>query len=130
MSNWVAYEMGRSIGKVSAEGGLIMRDEEHPGGARITFKRGSGHISVSCNLYGWVEHTRFFGTTADAQRVAPCAHASLPERRSRENAPDEAKRISRKGPCPPFALAHWRPRTDVPRPAVQQSTRRPFGQRW
>ena len=68
MSNWVAYEMGRSIGKVSAEGGLIMRDEEHPGGARITFKRGSGHISVSCNLYGWVEHTRFFGTTADAQR--------------------------------------------------------------
>ncbi len=68
MSNWSAYDNGRSIGKTSAEGGLIMRDEVHSGGARITFKRGSGYISVSCNLYGWVDHTRFFGTASDAQR--------------------------------------------------------------
>ncbi len=68
MSNWSAYDNGRSIGETSAEGGLIMRDEVHPGGARITFKRGSGFISVSCNLYGWVDHTRFFGTASDAQR--------------------------------------------------------------
>ena len=68
MSNWAAYDGGRSIGKTSAEGGLIMRDEAHPGGARITFKRGNAYITISCNLYGWVDHTRFFGTSSDAQR--------------------------------------------------------------
>ncbi len=77
MSSWRAYDNGRSIGKTSAEGGLIMRDEEHPSGARITFKRGSGYISVSCNLYGWVDHTRFFGTTADAQREYVAMKAAL-----------------------------------------------------
>lgn len=77
MNNWSAYDNGRSIGKTSAEGGLIMRDEEHSGGARITFKRGSGYISVSCNLYGWVDHTRFFGTAADAQREYVALKAAL-----------------------------------------------------
>lgn len=68
MNNWFAFDDGRSIGKISAEGGVILRDDEHPGGARITLKRGSGYISVSCNLYGWMDHTRFFGTVSDAQR--------------------------------------------------------------
>ncbi len=68
MSNWFAFDDGRSIGKISAEGGVILRDDEYPGGARITLKRGSGYISVSCNLYGWMDHTRFFGTVSDAQR--------------------------------------------------------------
>ncbi|MBE0682103.1 MAG: hypothetical protein IH589_09310 [Anaerolineales bacterium] len=68
MSNWFAFDDGRSIGKISAEGGVILRDDEHPGGARIILKRGSGYISVSCNLYGWMDHTRFFGTVSDAQR--------------------------------------------------------------
>lgn len=68
MSNWFAFDDGRSIGKISAEGGVILRDDEHPGGARITLKRGSGYISVSCNFYGWMDHTRFFGTVSDAQR--------------------------------------------------------------
>ena len=77
MSSWSAYDNGRSIGKLSAEGGLVMRDEEHSGGARITFKRGSGYISVSCNLYGWVDHTRFFGTASDAQREYVAMKAAL-----------------------------------------------------
>ncbi len=77
MSSWSAYNHGRSIGKTSAEGGLIMRDEEHPGGARITFKRGSGYISVSCYLYGWMDHTRFFGTASDAQREYVAMKAAL-----------------------------------------------------
>ena len=29
MSNWLAYDDGRSIGKVSTEGGVILLDEEH-----------------------------------------------------------------------------------------------------
>jgi len=68
MSNWLAYDDGRSIGKVSTEGGVILLDEEHEQGARITLKRGSGYISISCHIYGWTDHTRFFKATTDAQR--------------------------------------------------------------
>jgi hypothetical protein len=68
MNSWLAYDDGRSIGKVGAEGGVILLDDEHGTNARITLKRGSGYISVSCNLYGWIDHTRFFGTLSEAQR--------------------------------------------------------------
>ncbi len=68
MSSWLAYDNGRSIGKISTEGGVILRDEEHTKRVRLTFKRGSGYISVSCNIYGRMDHTRFFGTVAEAQR--------------------------------------------------------------
>jgi hypothetical protein len=68
MSEWYAFDDGRSIGKVSAEGGVILRDEEHELGARITLRRGANHISISCNIYGKMDHTRFFKTVLDAER--------------------------------------------------------------
>lgn len=60
MSSWKPFNQGRSIGKKGAEGGEIVRDEEHPLGARMTIKRGDDYISVSCNIAGKIEHTRFF----------------------------------------------------------------------
>jgi hypothetical protein len=77
MSNWIAFDDGRSIGKVSAEGGVILRDEANKRGARITLKKGSTYISVSCHLYGWMDHTRFFNTVAEAQREFVLMRASL-----------------------------------------------------
>jgi len=68
MSNWFEYDDGNSIGSVGAEGGEILRDEEHESGARLTLKRGGSYVSVSCSVYGWMDHTRFFATVADAQR--------------------------------------------------------------
>ncbi|MCL4267909.1 MAG: hypothetical protein KJZ72_00120 [Anaerolineales bacterium] len=68
MSSWSSFNQGRSIGTVSPEGGRILYDEEHEGGARITLKRGSGYISVSLNIYGWLDHTRFFNSDSEAQR--------------------------------------------------------------
>lgn len=68
MSNWFEYDDGRSIGEVGAEGGEILRDEEHVHGARVTLKRASNYISVSCNVYGWIDHTRFFNSISEAQR--------------------------------------------------------------
>jgi hypothetical protein len=68
MSNWFAYDDGDSIGKAGAEGGVILRDEEHESGARVTIKRGSNYVSVSCSIYGWMDHTRFFGSVVEAQR--------------------------------------------------------------
>ena len=77
MSSWYAYDDGRSIGKVSSEGGVILLDDEHPAGARITLKRGSGYISISCNLYGKMDHTRFFGSIPEAQREFRVMRAAL-----------------------------------------------------
>jgi hypothetical protein len=67
MSNWSLYNAGKSIG-LSNEGGTIMFDEEHQDGARITLKRGKNYISISLNIYGWMDHTRFFNSNEDAQR--------------------------------------------------------------
>ena len=67
MSNWSAYNFGKSIG-AHGEGGVILYDEEHTDGARITLRRGKSYISVSLNIYGWMDHTRFFNSDMDAQR--------------------------------------------------------------
>jgi len=77
MSNWFAYNNGQSIGKAGSEGGVILRDEEHGRGARITLKRGSDYISVCCNIYGRIDHTRFFGSLAEAQREYGLMKSSL-----------------------------------------------------
>lgn len=77
MSNWFVYDSGRSIGTMSVEGGVILYDEEHPNGARITFRRGIGYVSVSVNIYGWMDHTRFFTTDSDAQREYKAMKAAL-----------------------------------------------------
>ncbi len=68
MGNWFAYKNGDSIGSVGTEGGVTLLDEEHWAGARLTLKRGSNCVSVSCSIYGWMDHTRFFGAVTDAQR--------------------------------------------------------------
>ncbi len=43
-----------------------MRDEVHPLGGRITLKESKSHISVSCTLAGWMDHTRFFEKMPEA----------------------------------------------------------------
>jgi hypothetical protein len=68
MNSWIAFDDGRSIGKVGAEGGVILRDEKHPLGGRITLKRGKTHITVSCKIRGWIDHTAFFKSILDAER--------------------------------------------------------------
>ena len=68
MSSWSIYNKGSTIGTLSAEGGLILSDEAHDGGARITLKRGTNYVSVSLHILGWMDHTPFFANDADAQR--------------------------------------------------------------
>ena len=77
MNSWLAYNAGRSIGSVGAEGGEILRDEEHEAGARVTLKRGNSYVSVSANVYGWMDHTRFFGSVTEAQREYTLMKSSL-----------------------------------------------------
>ncbi|MBN8657455.1 MAG: hypothetical protein J0M11_17125 [Anaerolineae bacterium] len=68
MSSWSIYNKGKTIGTTTAEGGLILSDESNEDGARITLKRGNSYVSVSLHIHGWMDHTRFFSTDADAQR--------------------------------------------------------------
>ena len=67
--NWRTFDDGNSLGQRGSEGGTIIRDEKHESGARITLERG-GHtapFAITCGIYGWMVHTRFFGFEAEAQ---------------------------------------------------------------
>lgn len=78
MSSWMIHNQGRTIGMLGAEGGLILSDESNEDGARITLKRGRGYVSVSLNIYGWMDHTRFFAADADAQREYRAMRSAVP----------------------------------------------------
>lgn len=75
---WQPYDDGSSIGEAGSEGGVILRDDEYQGAARVTLER-DGAISpfaITCGVYGWMVHTRFFSGEAEAEREYA---AMLPE---------------------------------------------------
>ena len=67
-TNWSDYDEGYSIGTVGASGGAIVRDEEHETGARITLEEESSFapFAVTCGIYGWMFHTRYFADESEA----------------------------------------------------------------
>ena len=69
---WGPFDKGSTIGTGGSEGGIIIRDEEHPLGSRITLERGAtfSPYSVTCGIYGWFFHTRFLGSEAEADLPA------------------------------------------------------------
>jgi hypothetical protein len=67
-TNWSDYDAGYSLGTVGADGGAIVRDEEHESGARITLEEegSSAPFTVTCGIYGWMLHTRYFSEESEA----------------------------------------------------------------
>jgi hypothetical protein len=67
--NWYPFNSGKSIGERGSERGIIIRDDEHSDGARITLERAGTNapFSITCGIYGWMFHTRFFGIESEAQ---------------------------------------------------------------
>ena len=67
--SWYQFNNGKSIGHRGSENGIVIRDEEHAGGARITLEQGGGTapLAITCGIYGWMVHTRFFGAESEAQ---------------------------------------------------------------
>jgi len=59
---WIPFDNGASIGTTGSENGTIIKDEEHPQGARITLEK-NGHTpySITCGIYGSMCHTAFAG---------------------------------------------------------------------
>jgi hypothetical protein len=55
-------------GARGSEGGAMIRDDEHDFGARISLERGgaTAPFAITCGIYGWMMHTRFFAAEAQA----------------------------------------------------------------
>jgi len=65
---WTPFDSGASIGSEGSESGTIVADFEHELGARITVERDAAHapFAITCGIYGWFFHTRFFSTRDEA----------------------------------------------------------------
>lgn len=72
---WQSFRAGTSLGKIGSEGGVILRDEEHAEGARITlerseekrmFRQPTVRFAITCGIYDWMVHTRFFAAEQEA----------------------------------------------------------------
>lgn len=61
MLTWQPYENGTTIGDRGNEGGVIIRDELHPVGARITLEQDCLRAphAITAVIYSWLMHTRF-----------------------------------------------------------------------
>lgn len=69
---WRPFDNGGTLGRCGSEGGVIVRDEEHHAGSRITLERDCEHCpwAVTCGICGWFFHTRFLGSEAEAEYPA------------------------------------------------------------
>ena len=89
--DWQPFEDGRTVGMHGTEGGVILRDEEHGAGARITLERpeGFGSYAVTCGVYGLFLHTTYAADEAEGRRRYDAMRDGLVEIMSLPN-PDEA----------------------------------------
>jgi catechol 2,3-dioxygenase-like lactoylglutathione lyase family enzyme len=79
MQNWTPFEDGETIGIRGTEGGTVIVDEQHSGGARITLERDClrAPFAITCTIYDWAYHTRFLADEATAKQAYEDMKASL-----------------------------------------------------
>ena len=67
---WSVFDDGITLDQVGPEGSVVLRDEEHPLGARFTMEQGGAvaPFTITCGVYGLLMHTRFFGSQANSER--------------------------------------------------------------
>lgn len=80
-SEWHPFDDGATLGLPGSEEGFIVRDEEHSLGARITLERAAGiaPFAITCGIYGWMMHTRFFAAEMEAEVQYDLMKSSLSE---------------------------------------------------
>lgn len=78
---WHSFGDGTTLGLKGTENGETMRDEEHVHGARITLEQNTkiAPFTITCGVYGWMVHTRFFSTEDEAIAEYDKMKASLTE---------------------------------------------------
>lgn len=79
--SWYPFDGGRSVGTEGSEAGTILADDEHELGARITLERDgrTAPFAITCGIYGWMMHMRFFATEADARLAHDAMRQALGE---------------------------------------------------
>ena len=94
---WSPMEDGGTLGEQGPDGGVVIRDEEYSGGARITLARGDGGgSSITCGVYGLFVHTRFFAKEGVGEREFELMKpplAVLADTKDSPHAPDAASRF-------------------------------------
>lgn len=65
---WNKIDNGHTIGTEGNENGIILKDEEHYEGARITLEKDAHGIpfAITCGIYGLMAHTAFAGSEKEA----------------------------------------------------------------
>ncbi|AYG65621.1 MULTISPECIES: hypothetical protein [unclassified Rhizobium] len=64
---WINFDGGSTIGHQGSECGIILLDEEHSDGARVTLERCVRvPFAITCGLYGSMAHTVFIGSEQEA----------------------------------------------------------------
>jgi len=78
-SSWRPFEDSATLGQAGSEEGVIVRDEEHPLGARITLEREAriAPFAITCGIYGWMMHTRFLSSETEAEMQYDLMKTSL-----------------------------------------------------
>jgi hypothetical protein len=85
--DWQPFQNGETRGQPGSESGTVIVDDEHPSGARICLERdGRAPFAITCGVYGWMVHTRFFiehdaaNAAVRAMKVDLAALAANPSR--------------------------------------------------
>ena len=76
---WTPFDSGSSIGTEGSESGTIVADSEHDLGARITIERDGtiAPFAITCGIYGWFVHTRFFLTRDEADSECAAMQSAM-----------------------------------------------------
>jgi hypothetical protein len=66
--SWAPTDAGATLGTRGSEDGPIIQDDEHEQGARITLEEKTTHapFAITCGIYGWMFHTRYFSGKEEA----------------------------------------------------------------
>jgi hypothetical protein len=66
---WLEFNYGKTIGQRGSEQGIIIQDESHPLGARITLEEEcqASPFAITWGISGWMVHTHFLSTRSDAE---------------------------------------------------------------
>lgn len=87
---WQNFDSGKTMGSVNSDGSIIIYDEEHTNGARLTIEKGgtTAPFEIVFGIYDVMFHTHFEPSEEDAMRYVAhiktiieraLAHVHMPE---------------------------------------------------
>jgi len=78
---WSKIEGENTIGTQGCEGGVIIKDEEHSLGARVTLEQGGdiAPFSVTVGVYGSFFHTAYMGTAEEGEAIFKSMQSDISE---------------------------------------------------